>query len=157
MEGPTLELSETTAPARARHDGQERRKATARATLVAQFQIESALIGVPKVARIVGLSPSTIYTYMRQGTFFMPYRLVNGTAMVSMDDLVDWYCSTVNVKFPAAARTETPLPEQEVDPIEEHGEPAGEPEDLAGRLAAQAIKAMGLGTGRARPKGRVSV
>jgi predicted DNA-binding transcriptional regulator AlpA len=61
------------------------------ALLSSRFQIDALLVPVPKLARALGLSPSTVYAYMRQGTFFLPFRMVNTTPMVRLDDLVDWY------------------------------------------------------------------
>ncbi len=69
------------------------RKAACMESLMRRLGIDSALVGVPKLARAIGLGSSTIYAYMRDGRFFMPYRLVNGTPMVRVDDLVDWYLS----------------------------------------------------------------
>lgn len=69
------------------------RKAACMESLMHRLGIDSALVGVPKLARAIGLGSSTIYAYMRDGRFFMPYRLVNGTPMVRVDDLVDWYLS----------------------------------------------------------------
>ncbi len=68
------------------------RRERARAMMVREFRIEAAFVDVPKLARIVGLASSTIYGYIRARSFFIPYRLVNGRPLISLDDLVDWYC-----------------------------------------------------------------
>lgn len=62
-------------------------------SLLLRSGIDSALVGVPKLARVLGMGASTIYSYMRAEKFFMPYRMVNGTPMVKIDDLVEWYLS----------------------------------------------------------------
>jgi hypothetical protein len=59
--------------------------------LLLRSGVDSVLIGVPKLSRILGIGCSTIYTYMRENRFFLPYRLVNGTPMVKIDDLIEWY------------------------------------------------------------------
>lgn len=74
-----------------------------------RFGIDSALIGVPKLARALGMGASTLYTYMRCGTFFMPYRVVNGTPMVKVDDFIDWYLSSDGDVRPGVAAS-TPAP-----------------------------------------------
>lgn len=73
-----------------------------------RFGIDSALIGVPKLARTLGMGASTLYTYMRTGTFFMPYRLVNGTPMVKVDDFIDWYLSSGGDVRPGSAAPAEP-------------------------------------------------
>lgn len=41
-----------------------------------------------EVARAPG-GASTLYAYMRAGTFFIPCRRVNDTAMIKADDFID--------------------------------------------------------------------
>lgn len=77
----------------AAQDSERRRLAEIRAMLMRDFGIDSVFVGVPKLARILGMSPSTIYGYMRQRSFFIPYRLLNKTPVVRLDDLAQWYCS----------------------------------------------------------------
>lgn len=84
-------------------------------TVMRRFGIDSALIGVPKLARALGMGASTIYTYMRVGTFFMPYRMVNGTPMVKVDDFIDWYINSDGdvrpcAPAPVAQRSDSPVP-----------------------------------------------
>ena len=83
-------------------DEQARRVSATRAALASEFHVEAAFVGVPKLARILGIAPSTIYGCMRRGAFFIPYRMFNSMAMVSMQDLAEWHCSTQGV-IPAAA------------------------------------------------------
>jgi len=75
--------------------------------LMRRFGIDSALIGIPKLARALGMGSSTLYTYMRCGTFFMPYRMVNGTPMVKVDDFIDWYLSSEGDVRPCAVASAT--------------------------------------------------
>ncbi|MES2149884.1 MAG: hypothetical protein V4508_08820 [Pseudomonadota bacterium] len=126
------------------------RRTFVRMTLINEFHIESAFIGVPKVARILGLAPTTIYGYMRQGTFFIPYRLFNTSPMVCIDDLVEWYCSRKDMlfavgegdglrEFPGMA-TAAVAPRREVE----------SQRDSADRLVAEALASMGLEARRPR-------
>lgn len=70
--------------------------------MMSKFGIDSVLIGVPKLARALGMGASTLYAYMRAGTFFVPYRMVNGTPMVKIDDFLDWYLSQERDVRPSA-------------------------------------------------------
>ncbi len=89
------------------------RKTYVRMMLIHQFHLESAFIGVPKLAAILGVSPSTVWGYMREGKFFIPYRMFNKTPMVCVDDLVDWYCAPQDViaqrPAPILARPAVPI------------------------------------------------
>ena len=84
------------------------RRTHVRMSLVQQFHLESAFIGVPKLATILGVSPSTVWGYMREGKFFIPYRMFNKSPMVCIDDLVDWYCAPDGVNVPRAAQLHEP-------------------------------------------------
>lgn len=79
---------------------EERQVAKARAMLVKDFHIDAAFVGMPKLARILGCSAATLWSHIRKGSFFMPYRKVNGTLLVSVDDLARWYCSASGVVAP---------------------------------------------------------
>ncbi|MES2633611.1 MAG: helix-turn-helix domain-containing protein [Pseudomonadota bacterium] len=68
------------------------RKSAVRAALLRDFHIEAVFVGVPKLARILGLAPSTIYAHVRAGAFFIPHRMLNTTTMFLVDDVVDWIC-----------------------------------------------------------------
>ncbi|RNF30028.1 hypothetical protein NM04_14905 [Massilia aurea] len=70
------------------------RRTHVRMMLIQQFHLDSAFIGVPKLAGILGLSPSTVWGYIRERKFFIPYRLFNKSPVVCIDDLVDWYCAS---------------------------------------------------------------
>jgi len=83
--------------------------AAAKAWLAGEFSIDSALVGVPKLSRVIGLSPSTIYAHLRSGKFPIRYRVINKTPMVSLDDLAAWYCAPAPELRPAA-----PLPPSNV-------------------------------------------
>lgn len=71
-------------------------RAELRARLQREFHIAALFIPVKTVASVLGLSPSTIYAYIRTDSFFLPYRLINKTPMIALDDLVEWClrCST---------------------------------------------------------------
>lgn len=76
----------------------ERRRERAREVMAREFRIDSALIDMPKLARIMGMSAATLYGYVRAGKFFMPCRVVNGRPLVTFDDLVDWYCGGASME-----------------------------------------------------------
>ena len=78
-------VDETTA------DPRDLARSQTRRYLVSEFHLDSAFVPVQKLARVLGLSSSTIYSYIRQGKFFLPYRMFNTSPVVSLDDLVDWY------------------------------------------------------------------
>jgi len=65
---------------------------SAKSWLAREFNIDAALVGVPKLSRVIGLSASTIYAHMRAGKFPIRFRVINTTPMVSLDDLAAWYC-----------------------------------------------------------------
>ena len=85
------------APVEAKVACEDRQVARARAMLVRDFHIEAAFVGMPKLARILGCSAAALWSHIRKGSFFMPYRKVNGTLLVSVDDLARWYCSASGV------------------------------------------------------------
>lgn len=92
--------------------GEEERVARRRETrsrIARDYRIESEYVQIPKLARIVGFAPSTLYGYIRTGSFFLPYRLLNSTVVVSLDDLAAWLCSSDGVVPP---RAEAPRPER---------------------------------------------
>jgi len=86
-----------------------RKVAEARALLAREFSIEAAFVGVPKLSRILGIAPSTIYGYMRRKEFFIPYRMFNTMAMVSLDDIAEWLVSDGSV-VPAGRSPRVELP-----------------------------------------------
>lgn len=91
-----------------RVDMEAAKRTHVRMTLVQQFHVESAFIGVPKLATILGLSPSTVWGYMREGKFFIPYRMFNKSPMVCIDDLVEWYCAPDGVSLGCASQLHEP-------------------------------------------------
>jgi predicted DNA-binding transcriptional regulator AlpA len=62
---------------------------------VTRFKLTSAFLGVSQLATILGMASSTIYTLMRAGRFFLPYRMMNASPRVWIDDLVAWHLSEV--------------------------------------------------------------
>lgn len=66
-----------------------------------EFHITALFIPVKTVAAVLGLSASTIYAYIRTGEFFLPYRLINKTPMVALDDLVNWCLQSSSWRQPA--------------------------------------------------------
>ncbi len=125
------------------------RRTCARMTLISEFHIESAFVGVAKLAKILGLAPTTIYGYMRAGKFFIPYRMFNTSPMVCIDDLVDWYCSRddffIGSAMPTNIARAVPCAEQ---PGRQRGEDE-DPQQVADRIVANALAGMGISTPRA--------
>lgn len=74
--------------------------AAARAMLVSKYGLDAAFVGVPMLARILGCSPTTIWSYIRHGKFFIPYRMIQGSPKVSVCDLAAWYCLTTETVSP---------------------------------------------------------
>jgi predicted DNA-binding transcriptional regulator AlpA len=69
----------------------DRRETIAR--LVASHGVDTLLVSIPRIARMLGYAPSTLYGYIKAGTFFLPYRLINGSPAIAVDDLVIWLSS----------------------------------------------------------------
>ncbi|MGK5028810.1 helix-turn-helix transcriptional regulator [Janthinobacterium sp. MDT1-19] len=74
--------------------------------IIKDYQVESAFINVTKLARILGISASTIWRLIRNRQFFIPYQIFNFTPMVCIDDLVEWYCARDCLSALEAAETE---------------------------------------------------
>ena len=91
---------------------------SAKSWLAREFNIDAALVGVPKLSRVIGLSPSTIYAHMRAGKFPIRYRVINKTPLVSLDDLAAWYCQP----SPDLAPPEPLPPTERCMPSPEDGE-----------------------------------
>ena len=81
-------------------------RAEIRELLFRKYHVDALLVGVPKLSSILGLSPSTIYGYIRAGNFFLPYRVINRSPMVRVDDVVDWYCGSPESVCPAPLKNE---------------------------------------------------
>lgn len=113
--------------------------------LMSEFGINSVFVGVPKLAGILGLASSTIYGYMRRRVFFIPYRMINTTPMVRLDDLVDWYCSPDPKKgMPLEA------PQRDEDEVVTYA-PSGDlaPASLEAALSSASIRGGPQARGRA--------
>jgi predicted DNA-binding transcriptional regulator AlpA len=80
-------------PGRAGYAVDEDQMQAMRMWYVARFKLTSAFLGVSQLATILGMASSTIYTLMRAGRFFLPYRMMNASPRVWIDDLVAWHLS----------------------------------------------------------------
>lgn len=143
-----IEGMDETGRAAADGDDQEARQARRRLfvkmSLVQEFGLDSAFIGVPKLARILGLSPNTVWSYMRQGKFFIPYRKFNTSPVVCVDDLVEWYCGRSDLVLPApdaatlAEMRATPAAPVDAAKIREDGDAAVD------AIVANVLASMGM-------------
>jgi TATA-binding protein-associated factor Taf7 len=84
------------------------RREQIRARLARDFHVTALLVPVKTVAAVVGLSATTIYSYIRNGVFFMPYRRVHNTPMVDVEDLVDWLMRDETTNQPSVHETLRP-------------------------------------------------
>jgi len=80
-----------------------------RERLIRDFDISSSFVRVPALAKILGVTPSTIYAAMRERRFFLPHRVVCTSPAVKLDDLAEWFCSAES-EIPAAAASEPRKP-----------------------------------------------
>lgn len=119
-------------------DAEARRRLFIRMTLINDYRLSSAFIPVPKLALILGMSPSTIWSHMRQKRFPIPYRLFNTTPMVCIDDLVDWYCAKDDLIIPDSAPAPRRSAKQEAE--DEGRRRSAETEDLV----ANALASLGI-------------
>lgn len=119
-----------------------RRRLFIRMTLINDYRLSSAFIPVPKLALILGMSPSTIWSHMRQKRFPIPYRLFNTTPMVCIDDLVDWYCAKDDLILPDTDPAPRRSVKQEAE--DEGRRRAAETEDLV----ANALATLGINPSR---------
>jgi hypothetical protein len=62
-------------------------------TLRKRYGIDSEFVRVAALSKVLGIAQPTIYSQMRSGTFFLPYRRLSSMPAVKFDDLVDWYCA----------------------------------------------------------------
>lgn len=99
--------------------------------LMRDFHVEAAFVGVPKLGRILGLAPSTIYGHVRAGVFFIPHRMMNTTTVFLFDDVVDWICEEQPTGHALAA---VPEPAGAVGGSGDHTE----------RVVNNALRSMGL-------------
>lgn len=61
-----------------------------------RFKLESELIQLPVLARIVGVKQATLYLHAREGHLFLPCLYINKTPLVRLDDLVEWMLDNGN-------------------------------------------------------------
>jgi len=121
-----------------------RRRLFVRMTLIEDYRLSSAFIPVPKLAVILGMSPSTIWSHMRQKKFPIPYRVFNTTPMVCIDDLVDWYCAKDDLILP----DEAPAPRRSA---KQEAEEARRRRDAETKeIVADALASLGINTRRRR-------
>lgn len=59
--------------------------------LMSRFGLDAALVSVPQLAKVIGMSKSTIYASVKAGAFFIPHRLMGASPMFTIDDVVTWY------------------------------------------------------------------
>lgn len=59
--------------------------------LMSRFGIDAALVSVPQLAKVLGMSKSTIYAGVKAGTFFIRHRLIGASPVFTIDDVVTWY------------------------------------------------------------------
>ncbi len=88
--------------------------------LLTRHGIDTAMISIPKVARVLGYAPATLYGYIKAGSFFLPYRVVHGSPMVAADDFLDW-CSSRESEVSPLVREKKQEEESEVDLPESRG------------------------------------
>lgn len=127
-------------------DGLEASREALRARLQREFHITALFIPAKTVACVLGVSPSTIYAYIRTDAFFLPYRLINKTPMISLDDLVEWCLrSSSDWRMPIIK-----APAKLFHPDSEAGEAAGvKPRDgermsAVDRAVADTLSQLGL-------------
>ena len=88
--------------------------------LLTRHGIDTAMISIPKVARVLGYAPATLYGYIKASSFFLPYRIVQGSPMVAVDDFLDW-CSSRECEVSPQAPAKQQEEESEVDLPETRG------------------------------------
>ena len=88
--------------------------------LLTRHGIDTAMISIPKVARVLGYAPATLYGYIKTGSFFLPYRVVQGSPIVAADDFLDW-CSSRESEVSPLVRAKTQEEESVVDLPETRG------------------------------------
>jgi len=61
-----------------------------RRRLADRYGIPGELVGVPTLAHMLDMSPSTIHARMKLGSFEIPHLRVHRSPKVRLDDLIDW-------------------------------------------------------------------
>jgi hypothetical protein len=84
------------------------REVRIRKILQERYPSSPLLIPVRAVGEILGVPHRTIYGQVKRNTLFIPYRIINRTAMIDVEDLVRWY---VDNPQPRQAIVTEPLPE----------------------------------------------
>lgn len=56
-----------------------------------KFGVDAAMVSVPKLSKIIGVSPSWIYQSVKAGSFFIEHRMVGDSPKFPIDALIDWY------------------------------------------------------------------
>lgn len=69
--------------------------------LLAKHGIDTVMVSIPRIARALGYAPATLYGYIKNGDFFLPYRVVQGSPMVAVDDFLNWCCSRESEVMPS--------------------------------------------------------
>lgn len=85
-------VEEGTAPVASTGGAMDHRQRVAE-TLRQRYGIDSEFVRVAALSKVLGIAQPTIYSQMRSGTFFLPYRRLSSMPAVKFDDLVDWYCA----------------------------------------------------------------
>lgn len=140
----TREMDERGLVAAVYGDREASRRLFIRMTLINDYRLSSAFIPVPKLALILGISPSTIWSHMRQQKFPIPYRMFNTTPMVCIDDLVDWYCAKDDLIFPDETPPTTRSAKNEAE--DERRRRDAETDDIV----ANALASLGIDPSRRR-------
>lgn len=97
--------------------------------LLAKHGIDTVMVSIPRIARALGYAPATLYGYIKNGDFFLPYRVVQGSPMVAVDDFINWCCSRElevtpsnsrrgqkqRVRESASRKVASEIPKQEMD------------------------------------------
>lgn len=114
--------------------------------LLTRHGIDTAMISIPRVARVLGYAPATLYGYIKAGSFFLPYRVVQGSPMVAADDFLDW-CSSRECEVSPLVRKNKQEEESEVDLPETRGrrsvdERRDDVETIRAKMEARAIARM---------------
>ncbi|GGE82016.1 helix-turn-helix domain-containing protein [Massilia psychrophila] len=109
-----------------------------RLRLAREFHVVTLLVPVKTVAAILGLSPTTIYAYIRNGAFSLPYRRVNKTPLIAVDDLIDWLLG----QQVAPPRNEVPMPKAPPSLVASAPRKASA-EDSIDRAVADAMSQLG--------------
>lgn len=73
--------------------------------LLAKHGIDTVMVSIPRIARALGYAPATLYGYIKNGDFFLPYRVVQGSPMVAVDDFLNWCCSRESEVLPGSKQS----------------------------------------------------